>query len=122
MNFQYRSQVLAFLIAKGFPVNFVKVAVDQGYNYEADNDQRDLCFRGKDEEDFKLNPAATMLDSLEDQQPTFVDEEDALAMYHTFADMLTVEGNNIAVDGEVMYDLEGNLLPMDKDTHNFIPK
>lgn len=120
MKFATRTEVISYLVGEGKPLNFAKVAVDQGYNYEADDDTRDLCFRGHEEEDFDFNPVATAWDMTEDQRPTFVTPEDAIAMYNTFEEMISVEGNNIAIDGEVMYSIEGNLLPMDASYH-FIP-
>lgn len=121
MNFTKRSDVAMFLVAQGFPVNKVKAAVDQGYNFEADSDSRDLCWRANYEEDFVANLEATKPgDTDNEHQPTFVTFEDALAMYTTFNDMMTITDAGIMIDGELMYNLNGDRLP--SELNGWVPE
>jgi hypothetical protein len=114
-KFVQRSDVAMFLVAQGFDVSKVKVAVDQGYNYEKDNDLRDLCYRSIKDADFIFNDMDATADDMRDEhRPTFVTEEDAIMMYRTFDEMITVTDVGIEVDGELLYDLNGDMLDTPK--------
>lgn len=114
-TFTTRAAAVDYLVAQGKPLNYAKVAIDQGYDYEVDP-----AFAEKLRSEGKFtHPDGLIYGWPEcgedtgdgDAVPITIDEQDVIAMYNTFEEMLSIEGNNILVDGEVMYDLEGNILP-----------
>lgn len=110
--FATRTQVVAYLVSEGKPENYAKAAVNEGFNFEQDGDTRDLCFREFDDEDFKPNTESTTVTDMSNSEflPTLVTPEFAISMYNTFEEMFSVEGGAIFMDGEPMYDLQGNML------------
>lgn len=112
MKFDQRQEAVFFLVQQGKPQNLARAAIDQGYNYEADGDTRDLLWRATDEEDYDANMADRLPgDENTEFQPTYATDHDILAMYNTFEEMLEVTEHGIEMEGELMYDLEGKPLP-----------
>jgi predicted metallo-beta-lactamase superfamily hydrolase len=89
--FMKRSEVIEYLVAKGYPLNKVKVAIDQGYNFDKNGDMNGHCRVGDD-----------------DTAPISVSEADAVMMYNTFDEMIEVTPDGIMVDGDMQYDLNGD--------------
>jgi hypothetical protein len=90
-----RSAMVAALIELGMNAVFAKVAVQQQYNYdEGDIDSNNLG--GYYDDDLAKHHDQT--------------SDDAIMVKSTWEAMLTIENDEILVDGEPMYDLEGNIL------------
>lgn len=99
--FMNRSAAVTFLVAEGKPLNFAKAAVNETYNYEQDQDPRDLMWGwpecGEDTGDGDAVPVVVMSDKL-------------LIAYNTMEQMFSVENEQILLDGEATYDIKGNHL------------
>ena len=96
--FTTRTEAINFLASQGKPLPFVKVAIHQAFNYEKDGDTRDLMFDNE------------LLDENNDCVPRDFDEDEIMSQYDTFEEMLKVTDKGIEVDGDLLYDLNGDPL------------
>lgn len=111
-KFAQRSDVAMFLVAQGFDVSLVKAAVNESYNFEPDGDCRDLIWSDDDEDAEKNGIDARKTDFSDEFFPIFVTEEDALKAYHTMTEMMVMTQFGIELDGELLYDLNGDPTPL----------
>lgn len=90
-----RTAMVAALIELGMNPVFAKVAVEQQYNYDEDDvDSNNLG--GYYDDNLAMHHDQT--------------SDDAIMVKNTWEAMLTIENDEILVDGEPMYNLEGNIL------------
>lgn len=89
--FTTRSAAAMFLVAAGMPVNFVKAAVNETYNFD-DNGASDDLIRDAE------------------QQPLAVPAHELCMAYNTMFDMFKIVNNVIELDGEPLYDINGDHL------------
>lgn len=92
--FATRSAAMMYLVAEGKPVNFVKAAINESYNYEPDQDVRDLLW-GND------HTGGEMI-------PVVITAEEAIRAYNTMEEMFSVDHGTIYLDGEAAYDVFGD--------------
>lgn len=84
-----RTQMEAALVKAGMSAAFAKVATDQQYNYQDDRYPTDSLFNGPGE------LVASQTDA------------DVAMVKATWEGLLSIDGDTICVDGEPMYDLQG---------------
>lgn len=94
-TFNTRKAAVAYMASKGVPEPLAKAAIDQQFNYDEDGDTRDL------------------LQDIEDSGPVAVTQTE-LELFNlwenTWEPMLTDDQHGIYVDGELTYDVHGDLL------------
>lgn len=90
-SFTTRSAAKMYLVAEGKPVNFAKAAVDETYNFDDDGASDDLI---RDAE----------------QQPLCITAEELVVAYNTMEEMFAIVNNVIELDGEPLYDINGDHL------------
>lgn len=94
-TFTTRTEAVKYMVSKGVPEPLAKAAIDQQFNYDVEGDNRDL------------------LQDLEDDGPVAITQNGqqlAQLWELTWEPMLSDDEHGIYVDGELTYDVHGNLL------------
>lgn len=107
-EFKTRPQAAEYLVSKGMSPAFAKVAVDQQYDYDEASDTN---------QPLRIEPVDTV-----DLGPVTVSVADLDMVYNTWIDMISIEGNAICIDGEPMYDLDGNFKIFDPEVQAIVDK
>lgn len=95
--FTTRSAAMMYLVQMGMPVNYVKAAIDQSFNYEPNDDVRDAMWVQDD------TPEGVFV-------PSSVIAADVCQAYNTMVQMFTIKNDIIMLDGEPVYDINGDRL------------
>ena len=94
--FTTRAETVDYLVSQGKPRGLAIAAINETYNYEDVGDKRGLLFEANEE--------------TEDFEPCKINEVEAMQAYDTMCEMFEVTTQGIEVDGDLLYDLDGNKL------------
>lgn len=94
MKFTTRTEAVNHMVEKGVPLPLAKAVVNEQYNYDVEGDTRDL------------------LQTINDDGPVPITQTplELFMTWQTFDDMLADNEKGIYIDGELLYDVNGNHL------------